>query len=136
MPATLAGGEGIVAEYEILRGDLADILYDLTKDDVEYRFGDRITALADGADGVKVEFRGGRTEVYDLVVGADGVHSGVRALAFGPEERFIKQLGAYTAYFTMPAQPDLDPHWFLMHGVPGGAARASGRRTSTPPRPC
>ncbi|GAA1363027.1 FAD-dependent monooxygenase [Catellatospora chokoriensis] len=126
MPATLAGGEGLVAEYEILRGDLADILYDLTRGDVEYRFGDRITALTDGADGVKVEFRGGRTEVYDLVVGADGVHSGVRALAFGPEERFIKQLGAYTAYFTMPAQADLDPHWFLMHGVPGG--RCAGIR--------
>ncbi|MEU7826321.1 FAD-dependent monooxygenase [Catellatospora sp. NPDC049133] len=126
MPATLAGGEGIVAEYEILRGDLADILHDLTKSDVEYRFGDRITALADGADGVKVEFRSGRAEVYDLVVGADGVHSGVRGLAFGPEQQFIKQLGAYTAYFTMPAQTDLDPHWFLMHGIPGG--RCAGIR--------
>lgn len=126
MPATLFGGEGIVAEYEILRGDLANILHEVTRDDVEYRFGDRITALADGADGVKVEFRSGRTAVYDLVVGADGVHSGVRALAFGPEERFIKRLGAYTAYFTIPAQTDLDPHWFVMHGIPGG--RCAGIR--------
>ncbi|MEV4411892.1 FAD-dependent monooxygenase [Catellatospora sp. NPDC049609] len=126
MPATLFGGEGIVAEYEILRGDLAHILVEATRGDVEYRFGDRITALTDGDDGVRVAFRSGHTARYDLVVGADGIHSGVRALAFGPEARFIRRLGAYTAYFTMPAQPDLDPHWFLMHGIPGG--RCAGIR--------
>lgn len=126
MPATLFGGEGIVAEYEILRGDLAHILYEATRGDTEYRFGDRITALSNGDGGVEVTFRSGRTERYDLVIGADGIHSGVRALAFGPEERFIRRLGAYTAYFTMPAQSDLDPHWFLMHGIPGG--RCAGIR--------
>ncbi|MFC7760770.1 FAD-dependent monooxygenase [Catellatospora bangladeshensis] len=126
MPASLFGGEGIVAEYEILRGDLAHILHEATRADAEYRFGDRITALSEGDDGVEVTFRSGRTERYDLVIGADGIHSGVRALAFGPEERFIRRLGAYTAYFTMPAQPDLDPHWFLMHGIPGG--RCAGIR--------
>jgi 2-polyprenyl-6-methoxyphenol hydroxylase-like FAD-dependent oxidoreductase len=126
MPATLFGGEGLVAEYEIQRGDLARILFEATRDDVEYRFGDRITALSDGDGGVEVTFRSGHTARYDLVVGADGIHSGVRTLAFGPEERLVRRLGAYTAYFTMPAQPDLDPHWFLMHGMPGG--RCAGIR--------
>lgn len=124
MSATMFGGEGIVAEYEIMRGDLANILYDVTRSDVEYRFNDRITAMQEGDEGVKVEFRSGHVAEYDLVVGADGVHSGVRALAFGPEERFIKHLGAYTAYYTIPAHRDLDPHWFLMHGAPGGRIAA------------
>ena len=52
------------------------------------------------------------------MVGADGVRSGVRALAFGSEEQFVTNLGAYTAYFTVPDPGDLD-HWFHMYAVPG-----------------
>jgi len=129
MPAEMFGGEGIVAELEILRGDLADILLAATRADVEYRFGDRITSLVQDAGGVEAGFVRGRRERYDVVVGADGVHSGVRALAFGPDGDFVRHLGAYTAYFTVPvsarAGAALDP-WFLMYNAPGG--RVAGVR--------
>jgi 2-polyprenyl-6-methoxyphenol hydroxylase-like FAD-dependent oxidoreductase len=125
MPAELFGGEGIVAEIEIMRGDLTRILFEATRDRTEYLFGDRIVELTSGDDGVKVVFASGAARTFDLVVGADGVHSGVRALAFGPETDYIRHLGAYTAYFTVPDTGDLD-NWFLMHNAPGG--RVAGIR--------
>jgi 2-polyprenyl-6-methoxyphenol hydroxylase-like FAD-dependent oxidoreductase len=123
MPTELFGGEGIVAEIEIMRGDLTQILYEATKDGVEYLFDDRITEMDEGADGVKVRFASGAVRTFDLVVGADGVHSGVRRLAFGPEPDYVRPLGAYTAYFTVPDPGDLD-QWFLMYNAPGGRVAA------------
>ncbi|MFG1603129.1 FAD-dependent monooxygenase [Actinoplanes sp. NPDC049265] len=119
MPAGAFGGEGLVAEIEIARGDLARILLDATAGDVRYRFGDRVVALGPDLGGVDVVFDGGTRERYDLVVGADGVHSGVRRLAFGPDERFVRHLGAYGAYFSVPDPGDLD-RWLLMYNAPGG----------------
>src|SRR5882724_3138917 len=84
MPADLFGGEGMVAEIEIMRGNLTRILYDATRHGTEYLFGDRITGLAEDGDGVKVTFAGGTVRRFDIVVGADELHSGVRRLAFGP----------------------------------------------------
>jgi 2-polyprenyl-6-methoxyphenol hydroxylase-like FAD-dependent oxidoreductase len=115
MRSDLFGGEGIVAEIEIARGDLARILYDATAADVTYRFGDKIVAL----EGDVARLASGGTERFDIVVGADGVHSGVRALAFGPEAEFVRPLGGYMAYFTVPDPGDLD-HWMLMYNAPGG----------------
>jgi 2-polyprenyl-6-methoxyphenol hydroxylase-like FAD-dependent oxidoreductase len=125
MPAELFGGEGIVAEIEIMRGDLTRILYETTRDHTEYLFGNRIVELTQGDGGVSVVFADGAARTVDLVVGADGVHSGVRALAFGPETDYIRHLGAYTSYFTVPDPGDLDG-WFLMHNAPGG--RVAGIR--------
>src|SRR5262245_6884246 len=119
MPADLFGGEGMVAEIEIMRGNLSRILYDATRDVTEYLFDDRITGLTDDGDGVKVTFASGTVRCFDIVVGADGLHSGVRQLAFGPDQEFVRHLGGYMAYFTVPDPGNLD-HWFLMHGVPGG----------------
>ncbi len=118
MPAELFGGEGIVAEIEIMRGDLTRVLYDATRDDVEYLFDDRIAGMDQREDGVAVRFEGGATRTFDVVVGADGVHSGVRDLAFGPESDYVHHLGAYTAYFTVPDPGDLDD-WFLLYNAPG-----------------
>lgn len=119
MPADAFGGEGLVAEIEIMRGDLSRILYAATEGFTEYIFGDRITSLAHQPDGVEVTFASGGTRRFDLVAGADGVHSGVRALAFGPEADYVRHLGAYTAYFTVEDPGGLD-NWFLMHNHPGG----------------
>lgn len=123
LPADAFGGEGIVAEIEIMRGDLAEILYRATKDFTGYLFGNRITGLVqddDGVgDGVDVTFADGQKRRFDLVIGADGVHSGVRALAFGPESEFVRYLGGYTAYFTVPDPGNLD-NWFLMYNAAGG----------------
>jgi 2-polyprenyl-6-methoxyphenol hydroxylase-like FAD-dependent oxidoreductase len=119
MPADLFDGEGMVAEIEIMRGNLTRILYDATRDEIEYLFDDWIAGLAEDGDGVKVTFASGTVRRFDIVVGSDGLHSGVRRLAFGPEQEFVRHLGGYMAYFTVPDPGDLD-HWFLMHGAPGG----------------
>jgi len=119
MPADLFDGEGMVAEIEIMRGTLARILHDATRDGTEYLFNDRITDLTEDGDGVEVTFASGVARRFDIVVGADGLHSGVRRLAFGPEQEFVRHLGGYMAYFTVPNPGNLD-HWFLMHGAPGG----------------
>jgi len=127
--ADLFGGEGIVAELEILRGDLAAVLREHAGPEAEHRFGDHLVALAQDERGVDVRFASGRTERFDVVVGADGVRSAVRRLAFGPERDFVRHLGAYTSYFTVPDPGDLD-HWFLMHNAPGG--RVAGLRPARP----
>src|SRR4051812_30373989 len=66
MPADMFGGEGIIAEIEIMRGDLSGILHSATRDDVEYRFGDRITALDQQPDGVEVTFASGTRDRFDV----------------------------------------------------------------------
>ncbi len=119
MPADLFDGEGIVAEIEIMRGNLTRILYAATRDGTEYLFDDRIAGLTEDGNGVTATFASGTVRRFDIVVGADGLHSGVRRLAFGPEREFVRHLGGYMAYFTVPDPGNLD-HWFLMHGAPGG----------------
>jgi 2-polyprenyl-6-methoxyphenol hydroxylase-like FAD-dependent oxidoreductase len=124
LPVEAFGGEGIVAEVEILRDELSRILVAAT-DGVQYRYGDSMVALAQDADGVDVTFASGGTERFDLVIGADGVRSATRASAFGPHEEYVRHLGGYTAYFTVPDPGDLDG-WFLMYNAPGG--RCAGLR--------
>jgi 2-polyprenyl-6-methoxyphenol hydroxylase-like FAD-dependent oxidoreductase len=122
MPSAFFSGE-----VEIGRGDLAELLYERTAGRVEYVFGDHVTALDQDPDGVEVTFAGGPARRFDLVVGADGLHSGVRAAAFGPEERFRTFLGHYQAGFTMPNELGLD-HTGLMYNEPGrGVMVSSGR---------
>jgi 2-polyprenyl-6-methoxyphenol hydroxylase-like FAD-dependent oxidoreductase len=86
-------GEIFAGELEVLKTDLTRILYDLTKDDTEYIFGDSISALTQDANGVHVEFERGAPRTFDLVIGADGLHSRVRELAFGPKAQFTHPMG-------------------------------------------
>jgi 2-polyprenyl-6-methoxyphenol hydroxylase-like FAD-dependent oxidoreductase len=88
-------GEFTGGDVEILRGDLTAILYERTRTRCQYRFGDSIAALTETADGVRAEFEHGAAQTFDLVVGADGIHSRVRRLAFGPERDFVRHLGYY-----------------------------------------
>lgn len=119
MPVDMFDGNAIVAEVEILRGDLTKILYEATRHDTEYLFGDRITSIASHDDGVDVTFEHGEPRTFDLVIGADGVHSGVRALAFGAESEFVDHLGYYMAFFTVPTLVDLNG-WEQYFNAPGG----------------
>ncbi|ANP56609.1 2-polyprenyl-6-methoxyphenol hydroxylase-like FAD-dependent oxidoreductase [Streptomyces griseochromogenes] len=130
VPAESFGGEGIVSEIEILRGDLARLLYESTLPDTEYLFDDTVTGIAQDADGVTVAFEKAAPRRFGLVVGADGPHSVVRALAFGPEPEFVHPLGLYTAWFTATDDLDLDG-WYLMHNAPGGLV-ASARPGRVP----
>jgi 2-polyprenyl-6-methoxyphenol hydroxylase-like FAD-dependent oxidoreductase len=111
---TLTGGVIGSPDVEVLRDDLCGILLRAAGDDVRTVYGDRITALDEHEDGVRVSFHGGRVEEFDLVVGADGLHSAVRALTFGQESQFLHHLGAYLSVFTTPNFLDLD-HWQVFH---------------------
>ncbi|WP_438484755.1 FAD-dependent monooxygenase [Streptomyces sp. S186] len=119
MPADSFGGEGIISEIEILRGDLARLLYESTVPDTEYLFDDTVTGIDQDANGVTVTFEKAAPRRFGLVIGADGPHSVVRALAFGPEREFVHPLGLHTAWFTATDDLQLDG-WFLMHNAPGG----------------
>ncbi|TWD82979.1 2-polyprenyl-6-methoxyphenol hydroxylase-like FAD-dependent oxidoreductase [Kribbella amoyensis] len=87
---------------EILRGELTKLLYEATRSDVEYVFGDSIATLDDDGDGVDVTFEHAAPRRFDLVIGADGMHSTVRRLVFGPEEAVRRHLGGYLAVYSMP----------------------------------
>jgi 2-polyprenyl-6-methoxyphenol hydroxylase-like FAD-dependent oxidoreductase len=122
MSADLLGDSGgVIAELEILRGDLVRILYEATRHDVEYIFDESIAGIAQAEDGVHVTFERGASRSFDLVIGADGLHSNVRALAFGDESRFIRDLGCYVAIFTTANRLKLDG-WELFYSVPGKTA--------------
>ncbi|GAA0850434.1 FAD-dependent monooxygenase [Streptosporangium amethystogenes subsp. fukuiense] len=118
MPASFLGGNGVVGEVEILRGDLVDIFHQATEGKVEYVFDDTITSLAQAPDGVRVTFERSAARVFDLVVGADGAHSVTRSLAFGEESRFSRELGCHLAYFTAPNVFGIQD-WELFHNLPG-----------------
>ncbi|WP_370451222.1 FAD-dependent monooxygenase [Amycolatopsis sp. WAC 01416] len=120
-------GDGVIAEIEILRGDLTEVLYEATKEKTEYVFGDRITALDERADGVDVTFAVGSRRTFDLVIGADGLHSGVRALAFGDESRFVRHLSSYLAFFSVPNRLGLR-NWAIGYDDVGRSAGIRGIR--------
>ncbi|HYW26843.1 MAG TPA: FAD-dependent monooxygenase [Terriglobales bacterium] len=119
MPADAFGGEGIVSEIEVLRGDLCRVLYEASLPATEYLFDDTITRLDQDAGGVTVAFERAPTRRFALVVGADGLHSTVRRLAFGPDSSCLRPLALYNAWYTAPADIDLGG-WFLMYNAPGG----------------
>ncbi|RRR99394.1 FAD-dependent monooxygenase [Glycomyces terrestris] len=117
-------GTGLIApedrDLEILRGDLVTLLHEAAPD-AEYRYGDSITALEDRGDRVAVEFASGAAEDFDLVVGADGLHSHTRALAFGPERPFRRFLQSYVSIATVPNRLGLDREAVLFN-TPGRVA--------------
>ncbi|MEU8528946.1 MULTISPECIES: FAD-dependent monooxygenase [Streptomyces] len=117
MPAEIFGGR-VEGDDEIMRGELARIMYERTRDDVEYLFGDSIATLAEDADGVEVTFESGLRRRFDLVVGADGMHSHTRRLVFGDERQFKRHLGAYISIFTAPNHLGLE-RWETYHASPG-----------------
>ncbi|MFE6614240.1 FAD-dependent monooxygenase [Amycolatopsis sp. NPDC057786] len=120
-PETVTGGvEG--RDVEVRRGDLAEILYGATRDDVEYVFGDSIEALTEHGGGVDVTFRSGARRGFDLVVGADGLHSRTRELVFGPEQHYHRYLGYCFAGFTMPNEFGLSQEGVLWNAPGRGAA--------------
>jgi 2-polyprenyl-6-methoxyphenol hydroxylase-like FAD-dependent oxidoreductase len=105
-------------ELEILRGDLAAIFHEATRETTEYIFNDSIAAMEEQEDGVDVLFNSGLRRKFDLVAGADGLHSKVRALAFGEESKFARYLGCYVSIFTIPNYLNLD-HSGLYYGTLG-----------------
>ncbi|WP_128802798.1 MULTISPECIES: FAD-dependent monooxygenase [unclassified Streptomyces] len=120
-------------DLEVRRGDLTDALYAAVRDDVEFLFDDSIDTLdqsgrsgdsgrsGHSGHGVDVSFRGAGSRTFDLVIGADGMHSHTRELLFGPEEQFHRYLGYCFAVFTMRNTLGLS-HETVMWNSPGRAA--------------
>src|SRR5215831_14434679 len=119
MPADAFGGEGIVSEIEVLRDDLCRVLYEASLPETEYLFDDTITGIEQDHAGVTVSFERAASRRFSLLVGADGLHSAVRRLAFGPDAACLRPFQLYIAWYTAPADIDLGG-WFLMYNAPGG----------------
>jgi 2-polyprenyl-6-methoxyphenol hydroxylase-like FAD-dependent oxidoreductase len=107
-------------EVEVPRADLSTILVEAGRRDAEFLFDEMITELHPDDGGVDVIFDRAAPGRFDLVVGADGLHSGVRRLAFGPETEFMEHLGMYvaTAKLGLPMERD---DLVIMHNEPGKA---------------
>ncbi|AUN43176.1 FAD-dependent oxidoreductase [Tsukamurella tyrosinosolvens] len=124
---------GPVAEWSLRRTELVSVLHDAVRSDVEVVFDDAVTGLCDDVDGVTVTFAKGGSRRFDVLVGADGVHSSVREMLFGPEARWIRDLDAFIALLSVDLDVDLGGQQ-LMHTVPGGSGR-SGRTAGLRPLP-
>jgi len=107
-----------------MRDDLSEIYYDAGRDDVEYLFGDSITGISPDGD---VWFENAAPRRFDLIVGADGLHSNVRRLTLGDESRFTSFIGAYLAVLTVPNTLGLDREMRVHVGV-GRTAGMYGAR--------
>ena len=119
LPGDFTGGD-----VEIRRGDLAELLYRRTAESCEYVFGDTVTSLTETSDGVHVTFRHAAPRTFDLVVGADGIHSTVRRLAFGPETDYVRHLGYH---YALADVGDLDLGGrAVMYNEPGRMAAVGG----------
>ena len=107
----------------LMHSTLEEALYEAIADQVEVRFGRSLTHIVPGPDAVEVTFNDGKTESFDLLIGADGVHSNTRALVFGPEDQFSRSLG-----YTIACYPLTDcysiGHAFKMYVEPGRLAAA------------
>ncbi|QLY28544.1 FAD-dependent monooxygenase [Nocardia huaxiensis] len=124
MGADMFDGKGPVADIEISRGDLNNVL--LTElaaaaGELDYRYGEWVEGLTQDETGVAVTFASGAVERFDLVIGADGVHSATRRMAFGPEEQFATYLGGYMSFYTIDTPAGVNPEWMTIHPVPSAS---------------
>jgi 2-polyprenyl-6-methoxyphenol hydroxylase-like FAD-dependent oxidoreductase len=108
------------------RSDLSKLIYDRISGSCEIIFGDSITSLREVDDKVHVEFEHGGERRFDLVIGADGLHSRVRKLVFGPQDRYEKDLGYRVAAFETAGYWPRNELVYIVHGAPG---RQVGRFT-------
>jgi 2-polyprenyl-6-methoxyphenol hydroxylase-like FAD-dependent oxidoreductase len=128
LPAEVVSGE-----VEIHWGTLTKILYEAVRDDVNYRFGVRISALDDDGRRVNVTFSDGSTNSYDFVIAADGLHSGTRRLVFGPEKQYVTQLGQCFGFFDVENRLRLD-HCGMAYIDSGRTAALQGIEPDRPAR--
>lgn len=128
-PSAILGSQRYIS---IGRSDLAAVIYDALDGAVELVLGDTVHSLVDAGDRVRVTLESGEEREVDLVVGADGLHSRVRRVAFGPEELFETYLGIVVAAFEVEGYRPRDELVAMMHaGVGFQAIRLSLRDDRT-----
>jgi 2-polyprenyl-6-methoxyphenol hydroxylase-like FAD-dependent oxidoreductase len=111
----LTGGRYVTLGH----GDLSRLLFEKVKDTAEIIFGDEIVGLDEHADGVQVHLKHAGERWFDLVIGADGLHSKVRRLVFGPQDRFERRLGYHVAAFEASGYRPREEDVYIIHGQPG-----------------
>lgn len=102
---------GLTSSFEILRGDLAEILYHKTISKCEYRFGIHIKFISENEQGITVTFSDGSVEDFALIICAEGIGSTTRSLVM-PELTHFNYLGAYMSFFTIPKEKEDDLHYW------------------------
>lgn len=105
----------------LMRWSLEETLYTALEGSVEVRFGRRLTAVSPAPNAVEVTFNDGTSESFDLLIGADGVHSATRALVFGPDEQFSRDLGYTIACYPLADRYSIGSTW-KMYVEPGRLA--------------
>jgi len=118
---TLSGGPLDSEDIELFRDDLAKILLEKTEKDAVYRFGDEIASLREHDTGIEVLLVSGERRMVYLVVGADGLRSGIRRLAFGPDDLHVRPLGIYAGIYTAPNRIALQD-WQIVFRTPDRGA--------------
>ncbi|MGB9206040.1 MAG: FAD-dependent monooxygenase, partial [Terriglobales bacterium] len=116
----LTGGRYIT----LARSDLSRLIFDTIKDSNEVLFSNEVASLRQDGDGVDVTLADGRKRRFDLVIGADGLHSQLRTLTFGPEQQFERHLGYTVAAFEVSSYLPRDEGVYMLYGRPG---RMAGR---------
>lgn len=95
----------------LMRWMLEDVLHDAVADSVEVRYGTTLTAVQPGPDAVAVTFSDGTSDTFDLLIGADGVHSNTRRLVFGEDALFERYLGYYFASYQLTDHYGIGHAW-------------------------
>jgi 2-polyprenyl-6-methoxyphenol hydroxylase-like FAD-dependent oxidoreductase len=108
----------LTSDFEILRGDLAHVLFDATKNDCEYRFGKFVTRLDERDGAMAVTFNDGAVEEFEFVICAEGISSSSRDMVLADKTHF-RYLGAYMAFFKIPRRPEDDCWARTVNGVGG-----------------
>ncbi|KAM0426195.1 hypothetical protein ACHAPT_008545 [Fusarium lateritium] len=114
------GRQSFTSEYEIMRGDLCKIIYEATKERVQYRFGTSIESFENAGDKANVKLTGGTSETYDLLIAADGQGSRLRRKMFQdePESTYTRYLGLNGCFYGLPRRPG-DPNLATVYSAPG-----------------
>ena len=113
-------GASFTADIEIQRGDLAEILYDATGDKIEYIFAESITSISEDQHECTLEFANGQQKrTVDLLVIADGISSRTTEIAFPDQTSTVKNLGQWSAWFTIP-RIQCDDGWARWYNAPKG----------------
>ena len=103
----------------LARSDLSRLLFEKIKDTTEVLFGDEIVGLQERPNDVRVQFKNAAERHFDLVIGADGLHSQVRSLIFGAQNRFERPLGYLVAAFEACGYRPRDDDFYVIYSAPG-----------------
>jgi 2-polyprenyl-6-methoxyphenol hydroxylase-like FAD-dependent oxidoreductase len=103
----------------LARADIAAAIHDLLDSRVETLYGDSVVAIENDGGRANVRFAHAAPRAVDLVIGADGLHSTIRRIAFGLEQRFEHPLGCHVASFEVAGDRPRDERLYVAHTAPG-----------------